>query len=134
MGKNGASAGTVNGGKQAEAIEIKIVPKGSYFNCGSTPYIDISKNGIKLQHHMKSSLKQGDYSAFTQPYGYNAGCCSMAYATGLSIVKGVHVEPTQFWEPTVFRRSVLKYMRKTIITRQEDTQHISMHMIGQEIW
>lgn len=52
---------------------------------------------IKLKHNMKCSMKQGDYSKFTQPYGYNAGCCAMSYAIGLSIVTGESVEPTQFW-------------------------------------
>lgn len=52
---------------------------------------------IKLKHNMNCSMKQGDYSKFTQPYGYNAGCCAMSYAIGLSIVTGKSVEPTQFW-------------------------------------
>ena len=43
------------------------------------------------------SMKQYDYSYFTQPHGYNAGCCATAYAIGLSIVTGQPVNPTQFW-------------------------------------
>jgi len=43
------------------------------------------------------SVKQGDYSYFTQPYGYNAGCCAVAYAAGISIVTGQPCDPTQFW-------------------------------------
>lgn len=54
--------------------------------------------GTHLDHHMGSySLRQGDYNEFNQPYGYNAGCCAVAYAAGLSIVTGNAYNPTQFW-------------------------------------
>ncbi|MDY3998712.1 MAG: RICIN domain-containing protein [Blautia sp.] len=54
-------------------------------------------SGIRLSHHMNISMRQGDYSAFTVPYGYNAGCCATAYAVGLSIVKGKSYNPTLYW-------------------------------------
>ena len=43
------------------------------------------------------SWKQGDYSSFKVPYGYNAGCCATAYAIGLSIVTGEPHDPTKYW-------------------------------------
>ena len=53
---------------------------------------------ISLKPNMGSySMKQGDYSAFTIPYGYNAGCCATAYAIGLSITRGQPYNPTSFW-------------------------------------
>ena len=56
---------------------------------------------VRLTDHMNRSKKQGDYSAFTIPYGSNAGCCATAYATGLSIVTGKDYDPTQFWDTNV---------------------------------
>ena len=56
---------------------------------------------VRLTNHMNRSKKQGDYSAFTKPYGSNAGCCATAYATGLSIVTGKDYDPTQFWDTNV---------------------------------
>ena len=56
---------------------------------------------VRLTDHMNRSKKQGDYSAFTKPYGSNAGCCATAYATGLSIVTGKDYDPTQFWDTSV---------------------------------
>lgn len=56
---------------------------------------------VRLTDHMNRSKKQGDYSAFTKPYGSNAGCCATAYATGLSIVTGKDYDPTQFWDTNV---------------------------------
>ena len=53
---------------------------------------------MQLHHNMSGySVRQGDYSYFTQPYGYNAGCCAVAYAAGISIVTGQAYDPTQFW-------------------------------------
>jgi len=53
---------------------------------------------INLSPNMGNySMKQGDYGAFTIPYGYNAGCCATAYAIGLSITRGTPYNPTSFW-------------------------------------
>lgn len=52
---------------------------------------------IELQINWKKSMKQGDYQAFYEPYGYNAGCCAMSYAMGLTIVDGVERVPTKYW-------------------------------------
>lgn len=99
--KNGEIAGTTGGGIQAEAIQIKLVNKGASIECGGTAYYDLSGiQGIILKHYMLSSLKQGDYPAFNSPYGYNAGCCAMVYATGLSIVNKCHYNPTRYWYVT----------------------------------
>lgn len=110
--KNGSPAGTTGGGVRAEAVEIRLVKKGSAFDMGGIAFHDLAaeqavgnaaevgKNAlagdIKLQHHMAGSLSQQDYSAFVEG-GINYGCCTMAYATGLSIITGQNVEPTQFW-------------------------------------
>jgi len=51
----------------------------------------------KLTHKMSGSLRQGDYSAYTHPYGYNAGCCAMSYAIAVSIVTQKDVDPTKYW-------------------------------------
>lgn len=52
---------------------------------------------IELQINWKKSMKQGDYQAFYEPYRYNAGCCAMSYAMGLTIVDGVERDPTKYW-------------------------------------
>lgn len=93
--KNGEMAGTTGGGVQAEAIQIKLVNKGSSFNTNGTAYMNLSE--IKLVHHMSTSLKQTDYSAFNFPYGSNKGCCALSYAIGLSIVNGKSYNPTAYW-------------------------------------
>ena len=53
-----------------------------------------------LQHSMDVPMNQYDpqyASVFTQPYGYNAGCCATIYATGMSIVNGRSYTPTDYW-------------------------------------
>ena len=95
--KNGEIAGTTGGGIRAEAIQIEIVAKNSAYNRGGVAYIDASKKSIKLQHYMTTSLNQNNYPAFTQPYGYNAGCCATSYAIGLSILNKKSYNPTSFW-------------------------------------
>lgn len=53
---------------------------------------------LHLDIHMGGySLCQGDYPEFEKPYDYNAGCCALAYAVGLSIVNGEPVDPTKYW-------------------------------------
>lgn len=66
---------------------IAVVPIDAFAASGS----------IRMKHYMTCSMKQHDYSAFTEPWGYNAGCCAVSYAVGLSIVTGESINPTQFW-------------------------------------
>lgn len=55
-------------------------------------------SGCRVSPNMAGySLRQGDYNEFTYPYGYNAGCCAVSYAVGLSIVTGHSYDPTSFW-------------------------------------
>ncbi len=61
--------------------------------------IDLKQTSkINLTPNMGNySYRQGDYSEFTYPYGYNAGCAAVAHAIGLSIVTGEPYDPRQFW-------------------------------------
>lgn len=65
-----------------------------------TPSGGLISATVAIQLHPQMggySVRQGDYGYFTQPYGYNAGCCAVAYAAGISIVTGKPCDPTQFW-------------------------------------
>ena len=99
--KNGAPSGTTGGSVHAEAIQVRIVNKGSAFNTEGTAYINYTSKkgsaGIRLQHHMTGSLRQGNYGG---NFAKN-GCVAMSYAVGLSIINNRSYNPTNFYKAGV---------------------------------
>lgn len=80
-----------------ETHEQTVPQKGKPEDPNGSEATNIS-GSIQLSPNMENySLRQGDYAAFEYPYGYNAGCCALAYAIGLSIVTGKAYDPTKFW-------------------------------------
>lgn len=79
--------------------EILWAAGGGAATAKETEVINSKKtSGVSLVPNMGNySMRQRDYSEFTYPYGYNAGCCATAYAIGLSIVTGEAYDPTEFW-------------------------------------
>ena len=92
--KNGATAGTTSGGVQAEALQIKLVPKSRTIATGGAACLDLSKTtGIRLQHHLTCSLNQHVYGTEFSKYG----CMAMAYTVGLSALGVGEYNPTAFF-------------------------------------